>query len=80
MHCAIYCRSLSSHAMALRLNKSLTEMSTRNLPRGKEQPMCKDDNLTYWQVGCLENMSLDVSQPYRPPWPITGVNLLFAFT
>jgi hypothetical protein len=31
--------------MALGLTQPLTEMSTRNLPGGKERPACKADNL-----------------------------------
>jgi hypothetical protein len=31
--------------MALGLTQPLTEMSTRNLPGGKEQPACRADNL-----------------------------------
>jgi hypothetical protein len=36
----------SSHTMALGLTQPLTEMSARNLPRGKGWPACKADNLT----------------------------------
>jgi hypothetical protein len=32
--------------MALRSTQPLTEMSTNNLPRGKERPARKADNLT----------------------------------
>jgi hypothetical protein len=32
--------------MALGSTQPLTEMSTRNLPGGKERPACKADNLT----------------------------------
>jgi hypothetical protein len=32
--------------MALGSTQSLTEMNTRNLPGGKEQPALKADNLT----------------------------------
>jgi hypothetical protein len=32
--------------MALGSTEPLTEMSTRNLPRGKGRPVRKDDNLT----------------------------------
>jgi hypothetical protein len=64
--------------MTLRSTQPLTEMSTRNLSEGKGWPVCKVDNLTaicdltvwtkYW--------SLDVSQPYGPSWPVTGITLL----
>jgi hypothetical protein len=36
----------SSRTMTLGLTQPLTEMSTRNLPGGKGQPVCKADNLT----------------------------------
>jgi hypothetical protein len=36
----------SSRTMALRSTQPLTEMSTRNLPGGKERPARKADNLT----------------------------------
>jgi hypothetical protein len=36
----------SSHIMALGSIHPLIEMSTRNLPGGKGQPVRKDDNLT----------------------------------
>jgi hypothetical protein len=36
----------SSCTMALGLTQSVTEMSTRNLPGGKRQLVCKADNLT----------------------------------
>jgi hypothetical protein len=32
--------------MALGSTQPLTEMSTRNIPGGKERPACKADNLT----------------------------------
>jgi hypothetical protein len=38
--------SPSSRTMALGLTQRLTEMSTRNLPRGKGPPACETDNLT----------------------------------
>jgi hypothetical protein len=36
----------SSRIMVLGSTQPLTEMSTGNLPGGKERPACKDDNLT----------------------------------
>jgi hypothetical protein len=36
----------SSNTMALGLTQPLTEISTRNLPRGKGRPALKADNLT----------------------------------
>jgi hypothetical protein len=38
--------NLSSRTMALESTQSLTEMSTSNLPEGKERPARKADNLT----------------------------------
>jgi hypothetical protein len=54
----------------------LTEMSTRNLLGGKGRPALKADNLTAIGEPIFRKCGrLDVSQPYGPSRPVTGIAL-----
>jgi hypothetical protein len=66
--------------MALWSTQPLTEMSTRDLPGDKGQPVRKADNLTAICKLSRKCGSLDVSQPYGPSWPVTGIALPFYIT
>jgi hypothetical protein len=64
----------SSRTMALMPTQPLTEM------RGKMWPAPKADNLTaICEPTVYKYWNLDVSQPYGPPWPVTGITSSFLF-
>jgi hypothetical protein len=65
--------------MALGSTLPLTEMSTRNLPVRKGRPARKADNLTAICEPIVQRKygSHDVSQPYWPSGPVTGIPLSY---
>jgi hypothetical protein len=69
--------------MSLGSTQPLTEISTRNIPGGKERPARKSDNLTAIcePVSRLSRKcgSLNVSQLYGSSWPIIRIALPFLY-
>jgi hypothetical protein len=67
-----------NRTMTLGSTQSLAEMSTRNLPEGKERQVRKADNLTaIYEPTSRRCRILDVTLCYRPLRRVTGIASLF---
>jgi hypothetical protein len=60
--------------MALGSTQPLTEMSTRNLAGVR-----LTTSQAFVSILSSKCVSLDVSQPYVPPWHVAGIALRFSF-
>jgi hypothetical protein len=70
--------NISSGNIAMGWTRSVTEMSTRNLSGGKAEPVSKTDKLTATVSRLSRQCGIfNISQPYRPPRPVTGIALLY---
>jgi hypothetical protein len=63
--------------MPLGSTQPLREMNIRNLPGGKGRPARGADNLTAICGLSRKFGNLNVSQPYGPSRPVTGIALPF---
>jgi hypothetical protein len=61
--------------MALESTQRLTEMSTRNLPGGKGRSALEADLTAFCEPLSRKCGTLDVSLPYGPSRPTTGIAL-----
>jgi hypothetical protein len=72
----------SDSIMALGITQPLTEINPRSrrimFLGNRERPVRKDNNLTVICEPMFKTMwILNISQPYRPPRPVTGIALLY---
>jgi hypothetical protein len=65
----LFTYSLQPH-YGLGSTQRLIKMSTRNIPGGKGRPTTLLPSVSQLSRRCG---SLDISQPYGHPWPVTGI-------